>query len=57
VESDKCDGISLDALIVVAVRALAAGDPLAALKRVAQRDDPSDQRSCCAALRWRSSAT
>ena len=39
-ESDKCDGISMDSLITAAARALAAGDPLAALKRVALRDDP-----------------
>jgi tetratricopeptide (TPR) repeat protein len=31
----------LDSLITAAARALAAGDPLAALKRVALRDDPS----------------
>src|SRR5215217_6968404 len=37
-ESDKCDGISMDSLITAA--ALAAGDPLAALQRVALRDDP-----------------
>jgi hypothetical protein len=36
-ESDKCDGISMDSLITAAARALAAGDPLAALKRVALR--------------------
>jgi hypothetical protein len=39
-ESDKCDGISMDSLITAAARALAAGDPLAALNRVALRDDP-----------------
>lgn len=42
--SDKCDGIVdeavMDSLISAAGRALAAGDPLAALKRVALRDDP-----------------
>ena len=38
-ESDKCDGISMDSLITAAARALAAGDPLAALKCVALRDD------------------
>src|SRR6202140_1179037 len=38
-ESDKCDGISMDSLITAAARALAAGDPLGALKRVALRDD------------------
>ena len=39
-ESDKSDGISMDALITAAGRALASGDPLGALKRVALRDDP-----------------
>src|SRR5215217_2831925 len=39
-ESDKCDGISMDSLITAAARALAAGEPLAALQRVALRDDP-----------------
>src|SRR5206468_1936288 len=38
--SDKCDGIPMDSLITAAARALAAGDPLGALKRVALRDDP-----------------
>jgi hypothetical protein len=33
--SDKCDGIAMDSLITAAARALAAGDALAALKRVA----------------------
>src|SRR5665213_3172014 len=42
--SDKCDGIgfdgiTMDSLITAAARALAAGDPLGALKRVALRDD------------------
>src|SRR6266550_7407101 len=37
--SYKCGGISLDSLITAAARALAAGDPLGALKRVALRDD------------------
>jgi len=37
--SDNCDGIPMDRLIAVAARALAAGDPLGALKRVALRDD------------------
>src|SRR5213594_64200 len=37
--SDKCDGIPMDSLITAAARALAAGDPLAALQRVALRDD------------------
>jgi DNA-binding transcriptional ArsR family regulator len=37
--SDKCDGIPMDSLIAVAARALAAGDPLGALKRVALRED------------------
>jgi hypothetical protein len=36
-ESDKCDGIWMDSLITVAARALAAGDPLTALKRIALR--------------------
>jgi hypothetical protein len=36
----KCDGIPMDSLITTAARALAAGDPLGALKRVALRDDP-----------------
>src|SRR5580698_2662110 len=38
--SDKCDGIQMDSLITAAAHALAAGDPLGALKRVALRDDP-----------------
>src|SRR5262249_10292363 len=38
-ESDKCVGIPMDSLITAAARALAAGDPLGALKRVALRDD------------------
>src|SRR5262245_11605939 len=38
-ESDKCDGIPVDSLITAAARALVAGDPLGALKRVALRDD------------------
>src|SRR5438874_12413366 len=37
--SDKCDGIPMDSLITAAARALVAGDPLGALKRVALRDD------------------
>ncbi|MET3667457.1 helix-turn-helix domain-containing protein [Caulobacter sp. 1776] len=37
--SDKCDGISMDSLITAAAWALAAGDPLGALKRIALRDD------------------
>src|ERR1700675_2367192 len=37
--SDKCDGIPMDSLITAAARALAAGDLLGALKRVALRDD------------------
>src|SRR5450631_3045630 len=37
--SDKCVGIPMDSLITAAARALAAGDPLGALKRVALRDD------------------
>src|SRR2546425_5325759 len=38
--SYKCDGIPMDSLITAAARALAAGDPLGASKRVALRDDP-----------------
>jgi hypothetical protein len=38
--SDKCGGIPVDSLITAAGRALAAGDLLGALKRVALRDDP-----------------
>jgi hypothetical protein len=38
-ESYKCDEIPMDSLITAAARALAAGDPLGALKRVALRDD------------------
>src|SRR5690606_35293148 len=38
--SYKCDGISMDSLIATAASALSAGDPLAALKRIALRDDP-----------------
>jgi hypothetical protein len=41
VESDKRGGIPMDSLITAAARALAAGDPLGALKRVALRDDPA----------------
>src|SRR3954465_7401855 len=37
--SDKCDGIQMDSLITAAARALAAGDPLRALNRVALRED------------------
>src|SRR5216684_3476284 len=37
--SDKCGGIRMDSLITAAARALAAGDPLGALNRVALRDD------------------
>src|SRR6202140_2996455 len=36
---DKWDGIPMGSLIPAAARALAAGDPLGALKRVALRDD------------------
>src|SRR4029453_12693316 len=39
-KSDKCGGIRMDSLITAAARALAAGDPLGALKRVALREDP-----------------
>src|ERR671919_2244484 len=35
----KCVGIPMDSLITAAARALAAGDPLGALNRVALRDD------------------
>src|SRR5438445_760895 len=38
--SDKCDGIPMDSMITAAARALAAGDLLGALNRVALRDDP-----------------
>ena len=38
--SDKYDGIWVDSLITAAARALAAGDLLGALNRVALRDDP-----------------
>jgi hypothetical protein len=38
--SDKCGAIQMDSLIAAAGRALAAGDPLGALNRVALRDDP-----------------
>src|SRR5258708_103631 len=37
--SDQCGGIPMDSLITAAAPALAAGDPLGALKRVALRDD------------------
>ena len=37
--SDKCGGIPMDSLITAAARALAVGDPLGALQRVALRDD------------------
>src|SRR5690348_1360338 len=37
--SDKRGGICMDSLITAAARALATGDPLGALKRVALRDD------------------
>jgi hypothetical protein len=58
----------MDSLITAAARALAAGDPLGALKRVALRDDPPalalrgiamaqlgesrERRNCCGVLRW-----
>ena len=41
--SYKYDGIPMDPLITTAARALAAGDPLGALKRVALRDDAPPQ--------------
>jgi hypothetical protein len=37
--SDKFGGIAMDSLITAAARALAAGDPLGALNRVALRGD------------------
>jgi len=37
--SDKCGGISMDSVITAAAHALAQGNPLAALKRVALRND------------------
>jgi len=37
--SDKCGAIQMDSLITAAARALATGDPLGALNRVALRDD------------------
>src|SRR5438874_13729970 len=37
--SDNCDAIAMDALIAAAARALAVGDALGALKRVALRED------------------
>ena len=37
--SDKYDAIQMDPLIMSAARALAAGDPIAALNLVALRDD------------------
>ena len=38
--SYKCDGNPMDSMIIAAARALAGGDPLGALNRVALRDDP-----------------
>ncbi len=38
-ESDNCDGIQMDSMITAAAHALAAGDPLGALRRIALRDD------------------
>src|SRR3954468_12724878 len=38
-ESYKCGAIQMDSLITAAARALAAGDPLGALNRVALRED------------------
>lgn len=38
--SDRFDGLCMDSLIEAAARALAKGDPLAALNRVALRTDP-----------------
>lgn len=40
-ESDNDGAIRMDSLITAAARALAVGDPLAALKHVALRDDPA----------------
>ncbi|HEX7941797.1 MAG TPA: hypothetical protein VF488_08315, partial [Gemmatimonadaceae bacterium] len=37
--SNKYDGIPMDSMIMAAARALAAGDPFAALNRIALRDD------------------
>src|SRR5262245_41717875 len=37
--SNKCDAIPMDSMITAAARALAKGDPLGALNRVALRDD------------------
>jgi len=37
--SYKCDGNGMDSMIIAAARALAGGDPLGALDRVALRDD------------------
>src|SRR5262245_24229341 len=39
--SYKCDGIPMDSMITAAARALASGDPLSALNRVALRNDAS----------------
>ena len=44
----------MDSLITAAARALAGGDPLGALNRVALRDDAP--RSRCAASQWHSLA-
>ncbi len=38
-ESDKSEGLQVDSLITAAARALAAGDPLGALNKVALRED------------------
>jgi hypothetical protein len=43
--SYTCGGILMDSLIIAAARALAAGDPLRALKRVYLRDDAPALRS------------
>ena len=37
--SDKCGAIRMDSLITAAAQALATGDPLSALNRIALRDD------------------
>ena len=49
--SYKCGGIPVDSLITAAARALAAGDPLGALNRVALRT--MRRRWRCAASPWR----
>ena len=53
--SDKCGGIPMDSLITAAARALAAGDPLGALNRVALRGD-APALALREESRWRTSA-